>query len=279
MDLLVLTDIHHNWTHLEKMISLAGDFDGVIYLGDLLKHGSTREAVSEAIRNFSKIHEAAKFTVGISGNGATREVRGHFEDLGISVHGKSHILNDIGFFGVGGTPDPVALIVALRTFFKTEIRSAIELSEKALETLEVFGVSLRNGVFVVDDWSDMQVNLLNRFRGPFEHTEEEIHDILVQGYQTISDCSVKILLSHAPPYEPIMNTKFPEGVSTGSRGITKFIQEYAPSVVLSGHYHISHEFQIGLIPCFIFPAVTDGFYSILSINQRAEEYKVTVKTF
>lgn len=279
MDFLVITDIHNSWTHLEKMISLAKEYDGVIFLGDLLIHDSERNAVSNAFKFFSKIHDAAKFTVGVPGNGAIPEAVECFEELGISVHGQSRILDDIGFFGVGGTPDPVTLVVELRTFFQSEKRPALKLPEKARETLAVFGVSIKDDVFVVDDWSEMQVDLLKRFRGPFDHTEKEMHDILVQGYQSLSDCPIRVILSHIPPYEPILNPKFPEGVSTGSKGITKFIHEYQPTIVLSGHYHISHEFKIGHVPCVIFPAVTDGFYSILSIKQHTEEYKVTIKTF
>lgn len=279
MDFLVLTDIHNRWTHLEKMLSLAGDFDGVIFLGDLIIHGSERDAVSGAIRNFSKIHEAAKCTVGVPGNGAIPELVKYLDEIGVSVHGKSFILDDIGFFGVGGTPDSVTLILTLRKFFKSEIRPAIELHEKAMETLAVFGVTVRNDVFVVEEWSNTQLKSLERFRGPFDHTEEEIHDILIQGYESVSSCSVKVLLSHIPPYESIINPKFPEGASTGSKGIANFIHEYQPSIVLSGHYHISHEFEIKRVPCFIFPAAMDGFYSILSINQRSEEYEVVIKTF
>ncbi|TFH00704.1 MAG: hypothetical protein E4H14_19360, partial [Candidatus Thorarchaeota archaeon] len=245
MDFLVLTDIHNRWVHLETMISLAGDLDGVIFLGDLLMQGSEREAVSSAIRSFSKIHEAAKFTVGVPGNGAIPELVKCLDEIGVSVHGKSFILDDIGFFGVGGTPDTVSTVLTLRAFFKSEIRPAIELHEKALETLSVFGVTVRNDVFMIEDWSEAQVKALERFRGPFDHTEEEIHDILIQWYESMSDCSVRVLLSHIPPYEPILNPKFPEGVSTGSKGIADFIHEYRPSVVLSGHYHISHEFKIG----------------------------------
>ncbi|MCK4568613.1 MAG: metallophosphoesterase, partial [Candidatus Thorarchaeota archaeon] len=39
MKLLVLTDIHNCWTHLEEMISFADELDGVVFLGDLIIHG------------------------------------------------------------------------------------------------------------------------------------------------------------------------------------------------------------------------------------------------
>ncbi|MHA1390475.1 MAG: hypothetical protein ACTSR9_18825 [Candidatus Thorarchaeota archaeon] len=98
MDFLVLSDIHHCWVHLEKMISIAGDFDGVIFLGDLLIHDSERVVVSEDIRYFSRIYDVAKYMVGVPGNGAIPEIVEYLDDIGVSVHGKSRILADIGFF-------------------------------------------------------------------------------------------------------------------------------------------------------------------------------------
>lgn len=279
MDFLVLSDIHHSWNHLDRMISMAGNHDGVIFLGDLTNYGSNSEDVSIDLNNFSKICEKAKFVVGVPGNGAIPEIVRHLDNLGISVHGKSHTLDDIGFFGVGGSPDPVALILGLRTFFKNEIREAIELHPRALETLAVFGVIVKDGVFWVEDWDKAKEKELERFRGPFEHTEEEIYNILVEGFKSLSECSISVLISHVPPYEPIMCPKYPEYISTGSKGITKFIKEFKPSAVLSGHYHISHESEIDEIPCFVLPAVTDGFYSILNIRQDTKECRVTVRSF
>ena len=275
----MLTDIHNKWFHLEDMISLACELDGVVFLGDLRVQGSSSETDSASIEKFSRINEAAKFIVGVPGNGSTLEVIRYMNEIECNVHGKSRIINDIGFFGVGGGSDTVNLILELRDFFKNEIRPAIDLHDKALETLSVFGVTIKDDVFVVEEWSEEQVNELERFRGPFDHTEEEIRDILIQGLQGLAGCPIRILLSHVPPYEPIMNPKFPDGVSTGSRGITAFIKEYKPSIVLSGHYHISHEFKINSVPCFVFPAVTDELYSILTINQNTKKFNIKINTF
>jgi Icc-related predicted phosphoesterase len=279
MDFLVLSDIHHSWNHLDKMVTMAGNNDGVIFLGDLTKYGSNSEDVSLDLNNFSKICETAKFGVGVPGNGAIPKIVRYLDNLGISLHGKSHTLDDIGFFGIGGSPDPVALILGLRTFFKNESRQAIELHPRTLETLTVFGVIVKDDVFLVEDWDEAKEKELERFRGPFEHTEEEIYDILVEGFKSLSECSISVLISHVPPYEPIMYPKYPEFVSTGSKGITKFIKEFRPSIVLSGHYHSSYESEIDGIPYFILPAVIDGFYSILSINEDTKECKVTINSF
>ncbi|MHA1424252.1 MAG: metallophosphoesterase family protein [Candidatus Thorarchaeota archaeon] len=279
MDFLVLSDIHHCWVHLEKMISIAGDFDGVIFLGDLLIHDSERVVVSEDIRYFSRIYDVAKYMVGVPGNGAIPEIVEYLDDIGVSVHGKSRILADIGFFGVGGTPDPASLIIELRTYFKNDIRPAIELQPSTLETLAIFGVTIRDDVFSVEEWAEKQEKELERFRGPFDHTEENIYNILEKGFKSLPECSFQVLLSHVPPYVPFMNPNFPEGISAGSKGIARFIKEIRPSVVLSGHYHISYKSDINGIPYFICPAVKDGFYSILNIGQDTKECKVTLKKF
>lgn len=275
----MLTDIHDNWSYLEEMLSLASELDGVIFLGDLLVRGTSEKHEPAAFRNFSRIHDVARFTVGVPGNSATSDVIQFLNTNDFNIHGISRVLDDVGFFGVGGTPDSVTLILELRDFFQKEIRPAIKLHDKALETLSVFGVTIRDDVFVVEDWTETQIRELNQYSGPFDHSEEEIYDILIQGLQSLSDCSIRVLLSHIPPYQPVLNPKFPEGVSTGSKGITKFVKEFRPSIVLSGHYHIYHEFHIGDIPCIIFPAATDGFHSILNIDQRSKEFTVTVKKF
>jgi len=279
MDLLVLTDIHDNWTYLEEMITLASELDGVIFLGDLLVHGTLEKHNPIAFRNFSRIHDAARFTVGVPGNSATPDIIQFLNANNFNIHGKSRVLDNVGFFGVGGTPDSVTLILELRDFFQKEILPAIKLHDKALETLSAFGVTIKDDVFVVEDWTETQVRELNQYRGPFDHTEEEIFSILTQGLQSLPECSIRVLLSHIPPYEPVLNPRFPEGVSTGSKGITKFVKEFRPSIVLSGHYHIYHEFDIDEIPCVIFPAATDGFYSILQIDQSSKEFTVKVRTF
>ncbi len=276
MDFLVLTDIHNNWVHLEKMLSLASELDGVIFLGDLMPFN---QVDSEALENFSRIHDATNFAVGVPGNGALPEVVQYFHDIGINVHGKSRIVDEVGFFGVGCVSDTVNLILELRSFFKDEMQDAIELNERSIKTLSFFGISIRDDVFVVEAWTGKQVRELERYRSPYEHSEEQIHNILAQGFQTVLDCPIQILLSHVPPYEQGLNPNLPDGVSTGSKSITRFVEEHQPSLVLSGHYHLFHEFTINSIPCSVLPAVKDGYYSILRTNLISKSQGIKVEIF
>ena len=276
MRFLVLTDIHNNWVFLDEMLSLANENDGVLFLGDLMPFGKAKK---EAFNNFQKICDATNFCAGVPGNGALPEVVQYFHDLGISVHGKSVTMNGIDFFGVGGASDPVAMILQLRTFFKEERPRVIDLSERALETLDVFGIAIQDGMFVVQEWSEEEERSLERYRSPFEHSDEEIYKILTQGFPSDTRNNLSFLLSHVPPFEGGLNSDLPEGASTGSKGITKFVMEFHPSRVLSGHYHSSHDFQIDSTPCNIVPAAKDGYYAILEVDSDTKSHQLSIETF
>jgi Icc-related predicted phosphoesterase len=276
MEFLVLSDIHDNWLHLDKILDTARGVSGVIFLGDLMQF---RDVSPESRDNFKEIFDASKWMVAVPGNGAVSGTVHFMDSLGINVHGASKQIGEIGFFGVGGVTDPVGVVLNLREFFKTEHPAAIELNPKSMETLSVFGVFVRNGFFEVEDWPPEKIDEMEKYRSPFEHTEDEVFEILLRGHENISDLPVKVLLSHVPPYEPVFNPILPEGASTGSKAITKFILEFHPNLVLSGHYHRDYQFKIGSVPCAIIPAVKDGFYSILHFESDTRQFRIEARNF
>ena len=276
MKFLVISDIHDNWKHLREMQQLAKSLDGVIFLGDLSLH----KGISlNAFENLSRIYEATNWMIALPGNSANPEELEYLDTLGINLHGTSTHLDDIGFFGIGGGSDPVELVLDLRRYFIEKSPTPIELDPKSIETLNVFGIDIRNGRFEVERWTVEQVQDLEKYRGPFDHCENEIFDILSAGYRGIAQLPYHILLSHIPPYEPGLNALLPEGVSTGSKSIRRFIETHAISYSLSGHYHRHHEFLIDSVRCTNCPAVLDGFYSIFSISASIDEAYVEVKKF
>jgi len=276
MELLVLSDIHDNWSHLNTILDIIREVDGVIFLGDLMQF---RDVVPESLNHFKKIFDTSKWMAAVPGNGAVPGVVHLLDSFGINVHGASKTLGEIGFFGVGGVTDPVGVILNLRDFFRAERHPAIELDPKSIETLNVFGVFIRNGFFEVEDWSPEKINEIEKYRSPFEHTEEEVFEILLRGHEPIHNSPVRVLLSHVPPYETGFNPILPEGVSTGSKAITRFILEFQPNLVLSGHYHRDYQFKIGSVPCAIVPAVKDGYYSILHFESSNRQFKIEVRRF
>ncbi len=276
MKFLVISDIHDNWKHLREMQQLAKSLDGVIFLGDLSLH---KRISPYAFENLFRIHEAANWMIALPGNSAYPEEFEYLDTLGINLHGASTHFDAIGFFGIGGGSDPVELILDLRRYFIEESPTPIELNPKSIETLNVFGIDIRNGRFEVEPWTVEQVQNLEKYRGPFDHCENEIFNIFSAGYRGIAQLPDHILLSHIPPYEPGLNALLPEGVSTGSKAISRFIQTHKVSCALSGHYHLHYEFKIDIVPCFIFPAVVDGFYSILSIDTINDTIDMSVNEF
>ena len=279
MKFLVLADIHDDWLHLDTILGIAREVSGVIFLGDLVQHSASDDVSPESLDKFKQIYDVSKWMVAVPGNGAEHDIVHLMDTLGINVHGASKQIEEIGFFGVGGVTDPVGVVLNLRGFFRTERPAAIDLDSKSIETLNVFGVSIRNGFFEVEDWPPERISEMEKFRSPFEHTEDEIFEILLRGHDTIRSCRFSVLLSHVPPYETGLNPVLPEGVSTGSKAISKFILEFRPNLVLSGHYHREYQFTIGSVPCTIVPAVKDGYYSILDIDSKNEKFSIDARRF
>ncbi|MFW9892848.1 MAG: metallophosphoesterase [Candidatus Thorarchaeota archaeon] len=273
---LVLTDIHDTWVFLHKMLLLAGEMDGVIFLGDLM---TFRKVNLDSFTNFAKIKDASNWLVGVPGNGPLPKVREYFDELGINLHCKGRTIDDIGFFGVGGVQETLGTISELREFFKNEDTSSITPNDRELETLNTFGIFFENNRFAVEDWTEARMNDMEMYTSPFEHTEERIYEILSNAFKEIEQTTTQILVSHVPPFESGIASSSPIGVSTGSKGISKFILEKNPTLSISGHSHRHHEFVIGKTRCITFPAAMNGFYGILSIEQQRNEIETSIHTF
>ena len=276
MDVLVLADIHDKWTHLNKMLRLARNMDGVIFLGDLMKF---RKFTQESIEDMTRLKEESNWMVGVPGNGPLPEVREFLDDLGINLHGRGRIVEDLGFFGVGGVQETVKTIAGIRDFYRTNDTSSLSPSDQALETLSAFGIQYQNGHFVVEDWSDTDLAVLDRYSSPFESSEEAIYKELSTGFQQISNAHSRILISHVPPYESGLVPALEIGGSTGSRSIAKFIEDNPLKLALSGHYHMHHEFTIGAARCVVMPAVVNGFYGVLSVDTDSWEMRTEICKF
>lgn len=276
MKILILTDIHDSWVHINKMIRLAEEMDGVIFLGDLM---TFRKFTQKSIDNFTRLRERSNWMIGVPGNGPLPKVREFLNDLGINLHGKGKQIEDIGFFGVGGVQETVTTILEIREFFRTEDTSTIDPDNRTLETLDAFGIVRDTSGFIVEDWSESEFSALEVYTSPFELTEEQIYKTLSMAFAQIPDAPTKVLLSHVPPFEPGIISVFPIGVSTGSKAIARFIQENSVAMSISGHYHKHHEFQIGETKCVAVPAVINGSYGILSSDTSTHQLQTEIRKF
>ncbi|MHA3964508.1 MAG: metallophosphoesterase family protein [Candidatus Thorarchaeota archaeon SMTZ1-45] len=276
MEFLILTDIHDSWIHIEKMIRLAEEMDGVIFLGDLM---TFRKFTQVSIDNFTKLKERSNWMVSIPGNGPVAKVLEFLDDLGINLHGKGKRIEDIGFFGVGGVQETLTTISEIREFFRTEDTSTIEPDNLSLETLNAFGITHDDRRFIVEEWSESEFSALDVYKSPFELSEKLIFEVLSTALAQIKDAPLKILLSHVPPFEPGIISASSIGVSTGSKSIARFIHDNLVDLAISGHYHKHHEFQIENTKCVVVPAVINGFYGVLSSNTSMKELRTEIRKF
>ncbi|MDA8162433.1 MAG: metallophosphoesterase [Desulfobacteraceae bacterium] len=76
------------------------------------------------------------------------------------------------------------------------------------------------------------------FNTPMEFSEQELADMVMAGYRQISSLPVKILVSHAPPFNTVAD-RIGSGAHVGSAAIRKFIETEQPDFCLTGHIHES----------------------------------------
>lgn len=100
MKLLAFTDIHGAYDRVDDVMRREKDFDGVVIGGDLTTRGADEEAA--AVLDRLGRHGRPLFVV--AGNMDAPSFDRLFEGLGVGINGRGLLLNDVGFFGVSGSP-------------------------------------------------------------------------------------------------------------------------------------------------------------------------------
>lgn len=99
------------------------------------------------------------------------------------------------------------------------------------ESINGKGVIIRDiGIFGVSaaPYSPLQT--------PYEVSEEDIYDLAEQGWNHIKTAPRKIFVPHAPPFGTRLDVVH-SGKHVGSTAVRRFIEKYAPDLVLCGHIH------------------------------------------
>lgn len=71
---------------------------------------------------------------------------------------------------------------------------------------------------------------------PYEISEEEIARRMTSGYKQIAESTIKVLVSHAPPFGTKTDITH-SGIHVGSMAVRDFIEEIQPDVIVCGHIH------------------------------------------
>ena len=100
MRLVAVADIHGAYSRVEAILQAEAPFDAVIIGGDLTTHGTVHEARTaiETLRRFRKPVFA------VAGNMDLPLFEPAYTELGVNINARGVQLDDVGFFGVAGSP-------------------------------------------------------------------------------------------------------------------------------------------------------------------------------
>ncbi|MFQ5816037.1 MAG: metallophosphoesterase [Candidatus Hydrothermarchaeaceae archaeon] len=99
MKLLCVTDIHGRMASVERLVSNKPSCDALVVAGDITNFGGAREA--KAI--LDALSSITSNLVAVPGNCDKGGVNEYLAESGLGIHGSWSVIDDIGFFGIGGS--------------------------------------------------------------------------------------------------------------------------------------------------------------------------------
>lgn len=99
MEILATSDLHGDFETLKRLVRVVGGYDVVIIAGDFTNFSSA----NVARHMLTELESTAKNLFIVPGNCDREETSELYSELGISLHGTGKIVDNIGFFGAGGS--------------------------------------------------------------------------------------------------------------------------------------------------------------------------------
>ncbi|MCC6219918.1 MAG: metallophosphoesterase family protein [Deltaproteobacteria bacterium] len=99
MKIVAFVDCHGHTENYKKVFHAIESADLVLLGGDLTNFGKEREAR----RVVEPIQERAKRVLAVSGNCDHREVDEYLSEIGINLHGRAAVVDNLLFVGLGGS--------------------------------------------------------------------------------------------------------------------------------------------------------------------------------
>ncbi len=99
MRILCTTDIHGRLGVAHRLAEKAPTCDLIVVAGDITNFGDWKKA-EEVLGMLKKINDAI---VAVPGNCDLKGVNDYLAEMGMSIHGRGRTIDDIGFFGAGGS--------------------------------------------------------------------------------------------------------------------------------------------------------------------------------
>lgn len=103
MKLFAISDVHGATKPIEKAAALIREADWVVIAGDI----TSARTRAEAVDVIACLEQYSTRILAVHGNWDRLDVNNFLEEKGYSLHGKGRVIDDIGFFGLGGSsPTP-----------------------------------------------------------------------------------------------------------------------------------------------------------------------------
>jgi Icc-related predicted phosphoesterase len=99
MKIVSFGDVHMATSNLRRMVDVLRNTDLIIVSGDLTNFGG----IDDARKVLDDVRRACPHLLALPGNLDRREVTPFLEAEGITLHGKSVVIDGIGIFGCGGS--------------------------------------------------------------------------------------------------------------------------------------------------------------------------------
>ena len=187
------------------------------------------------------------------------------------------ILGDFqGYGNIGKTNDAEKILNSLEEFNLFVIPGNCD-SKNLINLLNEKGVNLHENVLCIQN-TDVKIigfggSVPTEYNTPLEFSEEEI-------YKSLSSLLLEhnlnheknfILATHCPPKNTKCDINF-RGEHNGSSAISKIIEEFQPSLVLSSHIHESagNEDKLGRTKIVNIGRLSEGNLGIIEINQPSD---------
>lgn len=135
------------------------------------------------------------------------------------------------------------------------------------ELFERLNVSMNGRGVIIDEVGFFGVSGAphSPLRTPYELSEEEIHERIVRGYESVKSAAKKVFVPHAPPFGTRVDI-IRSGIHVGSHAVREFIEEFEPDVVICGHIHEARRRDaIGKSVVVNCGPARDGCYAIINI--------------
>ncbi len=100
MRIIAFTDIHGAYDRVVDILQKESQYDVIVVGGDLTTHGTAKEA-TDALERIRQFH---KPLLAVAGNMDSPSFEAEFTRLGININANGVLLDNIGFFGIAGSP-------------------------------------------------------------------------------------------------------------------------------------------------------------------------------